>query len=453
MSNDTAQINAETGYKQELKRALSVRDMAIFGMIYMIPTAPFAIYGFLAQTSLGMVSLVYVFGMVAMLFTVLSYKDMSEEFPIAGSVYSYATRGVHPTVGFFSGWALLLDYILIPSFCYVTAGVAMHAIIPAVPSWVWIILCILINTVINYCGIEFTALANRIMLGIEVLVLVIFLVFAIIALAHGAGNGFTFKPIFDKSNFSMSFVMAAVSLAVMSFLGFDGISTLAEEAKEGPKSVGRASLYALILISVVFIVQTYVTALVWPDYNSFQNTDSAFYEIAYKVGGGFLKVVTSLTSVLAFGIACGITTQSSSSRVLFAMARDKTLPSPLAKVHKKFKTPYVAILFVCVVSIVLSVGFANSMDTIANFVNFGALTAFLVLNFSVINYFIIRKKSKQYVKYLVLPIIGFIIIGYVWLSLDHLALIVGACWLVLGAIYFFVLKLMHRNASIDESVL
>src|SRR5476649_1335387 len=160
----------EFGYKQELKRALSTRDLIIYGMIFMVPIAPFAVFGFVWNDAKGMVPLAYLVGLVGMFFTALSYATMSRAFPLAGSVYTYAQRGLHETAGFFSGWLILLDYILVPSLLYLFSAVALRPIFPAVPAWVWLTGFISFNAVANLLGIEFTARVNRYMLARELAV-------------------------------------------------------------------------------------------------------------------------------------------------------------------------------------------------------------------------------------------------------------------------------------------
>lgn len=206
------------GYKQELKRSLSFWDLIIYGLIFMVPIAPFGIYGDVVTTSKGMVALAYLIGMVGMIFTALSYARMSEAFPIAGSVYAYAGKGINQYVGFVAGWAILLDYILIPALLYVVSAQALTGMVPSIPSWVWLVLFILINTLVNYFGIEFTAKANNIILVFELIVLVIFIVVGVFAIAnHVNGAQFSFKPLYDPKYFSMHVVMSAVSIAVLSF--------------------------------------------------------------------------------------------------------------------------------------------------------------------------------------------------------------------------------------------
>src|SRR5678810_838999 len=118
------------GYTPELRRSLSLGDLVVYGLVMIVPIAPFAIFGVVFNASKGMVPLTYVVGLVAMVFTALSYREMSRAFPIAGSVYAYAGRGLSPTAGFLAGWAILLDYLLVPTLCYVVGAAALRAVMP-----------------------------------------------------------------------------------------------------------------------------------------------------------------------------------------------------------------------------------------------------------------------------------------------------------------------------------
>ena len=212
-----------------------------------------------------MVALAYVIGMVAMVFTAASYAQMVKAFPLAGSVYNYAGRGIAAPVGFLAGWAVLLDYLLVPSLLYLIAAVAMHATVSAVPVWAWLIGFVLFNTVTNLLGIRMTAAITRVMLVGEAIVLAIFLFVGVRALLDGRGRGFSWDPLFNADTFTWPLVFGAVSVAVLSFLGFDGISMLAEENRGGPGQIGRAMAAALGLAGLLFIVQTWVAALLVPD--------------------------------------------------------------------------------------------------------------------------------------------------------------------------------------------
>ncbi|MBU8877527.1 APC family permease [Bacillus sp. FJAT-29790] len=432
----------EFGYKQELKRSLTFWDLLIYGLCLMVPIAPFAIYGYVAQAASGMVALAYLIGMIGMIFTALSYARMSEAFPIAGSVYSYAQHGINELVGFFAGWIFLLDYIFVPTLIYLVAAAALSGVVPGVPMVAWIVFFIAINTVLNIVGVKITTTALRIILFLTMAVLLIFVIFGIMAVANGVnGAEFSIKPLYDSEHFSMGLVMGAVSIAVLSFLGFDAVSTLSEESKGERKAIGKAIIFSLLAVGALFITQTWIAALIYPDFNGFSNVDTAFYEVAGLAGGAWLKWTTAVTVAIAFGVADAMIFQAAISRLLFSMARDKKLPSFFAKVHPKYKTPYTSTIIVAIISLVVATLFSTQMDNLTSIVNFGALTGFMLLHISVINYFIRKKKSKDYLNHLFFPIVGLIIIGYVWISLAPLAKLIGGIWIVIGAVYMAFLKL------------
>lgn len=437
------------GYKQELKRVLTFWDLLIYGMIFMVPIAPFGVFGYISDSSNGMVALAYLIGMSGMIFSAFSYARMSEAFPIAGSVYAYAQHGINHNVGFMGGWAILLDYIMVPSLLYLVSAAALTAIFPNIPIVVWLVAFISINTVINVFGVEFTAKANKIILVLEFVVLVIFIIAGLIALKNGSGEGLTMKPLFDGSKFSLPMVMGAVSVAVLSFLGFDGISTLSEEVQGGPKVIGKATVTALLVVGCLFIIQTWIASDLGRGM-TFDNLDTAFYVIAGKAGGKWLMNLTIIATAFSWGIANALAAQAAVSRVLFSMSRDGKLPKALSKVHPKFKTPYISTIFVAIVSLIVGTFFQSQIAFLTTLVNFGALVAFLLLHISVINHYIIRNKSKSYIKHLIFPIIGFVIISYVLLGMSKDAIILGCSWFVIGLIYLFIItKVLKKSATVD----
>ncbi|MCC6147517.1 MAG: APC family permease [Anaerolineaceae bacterium] len=425
------------GYKQELRRYLSFWDLLAYGLVFMVPIAPMGIYGVVANISHGMVPLTYLIGAVAMVFTALSYWRMAQAFPIAGSVYSYTQRGMNPHIGFLAGWLILLDYILVPALVYLVAGLWLTAEITAIPFWGWILIFIVINTILNYFGIEIMAKALWVMLGIELLAFVAFTIAAIIAVANGAGAGsFTLAPFFNADKFSWDMVFAATSVAVLSFLGFDAISTLAEETKNPRKMIGKSMVAALALLAVLFMAQTWLAGLVWPDYTTFPNVDVAFFYIAQEAGGTLVRLLCLIGTVLAWGFGDGIAAQAAVSRLIYGMSRDEQLPKFLSKINPKTQSPFVAIVLVALITFPISI--ILPLDIISSLVNFGALTAFIILHLTVIYHYVIKEKrrtTKDILTYCVLPIIGLVIIGFVWFGLATEAKTLGFIWLGIGVIY------------------
>ena len=438
------------GYAQQLKRALTPRDLVVYGMIFMVPIAPFSIFGFVSHDANGMVALAYLVGMVGMLFTAMSYAAMSHAFPIAGSVYTYAQRGLHDAAGFLSGWLILLDYILIPALLYILSAVALRSLWPVVPAWIWMMGFIVFNATVNWRGIAFTARANLYLLAFELVTLALFIISGLVALygGHGAGH-LTLKPLFDPAYFNLSTVVGATSIAVLSFLGFDGISTLSEETVGGQSAVGRATLQALLLVGLMFIAQTWIAADLGAGMQ-FSSPDSAFYEISELAGGVWLKRLALTAVAISFGIANAMAAQAAVSRVLFAMARDGQLPAILARVHPRHHTPYTSTLLVTAVSIVTSLFFLNNVEDLSRLVNFGALSSFVVLHLAVINHHFVRARTGQWVRHLVCPSLGLLVILYVIVEMDATAKRFGLIWLAIGIAYYAVLtQVLKRSARIE----
>jgi amino acid transporter len=448
---------AEFGYKQELKRSLRLRDLLIYGMIFMVPIAPFAIFGVVFNASRGMVPLTYVIGFIAMLFTALSYREMSRAFPVAGSVYAYAGRGIAPWVGFLAGWAILLDYLLVPTLLYVTGAVALETVVPGVPQWLWVVIFVVFNTVVNLAGVETTAWANRVLLGGELVVLAIFIVTAIVAISKGTGGAhWSATPFFNGAEFSPNLVFAALSVAVLSFLGFDAISTQAEEVQGGSRIVGRATVGALLLVAVLFIVQTYLASLLVPGKTQFTGEDAtnqAFYQVAGLAAGHWMTVLVAVSAALAAAVANSLVAQNATARLLFSMARDRTLPRFLAHVSPRRRVPERAVVLVALVSLVLGIALAGQVEFLSTLVNVGALVSFLLLHVSVGAYYLIKRRERTYGLHFVVPLIGFAIIGYVLYNADAHAKEVGGAWLLIGIIVVVVRLLTGRSVTLtmDEN--
>lgn len=436
MDQNVTMDHQNSVYKQELKRTLKLSDLLIYGLLFLVPIAPMGVFGFVYQSSHGMIASVYLVGLIAMLFTALSYVKFSKRYPFAGSAYSYVQRAINPHVGFIAGWLLLIDYILVPCLCYYFATVWIASLIPGIPFQAWFIIFVAFNTFINIMGIDWTAKLNWVFLIIECLLLALVLILGIAFIAKGGGAGhFSLTPFYQPGFFNMGFIATAASIAVLSFLGFDGISTLSEEAHNPQKNIPRATFLVLVLAGVIFIVQCYIGALCVPDLSSV-SANTAFSAVTDAIGGHWLTVLFTFTMIIAAGLANSCVAQSAISRILFCMSRDKLMPAAFSKVHKKYQTPYIAILFVSAISIII--GCLIKLDLLVTLVNFGALTTFMILNFSVFWLFFIKEKNRNvsgFFNYIILPFIGIGVIAFVWSGLATPTKIMGVCWLAAGIIY------------------
>ena len=427
------------GYKQELKRSLSLWDLVVYGLLFMVIIAPHSIFGYVNHDSQGMAPLVYMVGFVAMVFTAFSYVQMSRRFPIAGSVYSYVQRGINPHVGFIAGWLILLDYVFVPSLLYLFVGNWCHSLIPAVPAWIWIGLFILVNTAINYKGVETTARIEFIFFIIEIGIVLVIVIGGLKFVLGGGGAGeISMAPIYQPDKVNLSFIASACSIAALNFLGFDGISTMAEETKNPEKNVGKAIIIALFVIGLVFFLQTYVVCLMEPDHTKYDQSTALFDASAAAIGEWF-RIVLLVVNILAVGVANTLNAQAACSRVLYSMSRDKLLPGFLSKVHPKFQTPYAAIVFIGLISATCAAIFEDTQLT--RLVNFGAITSFIMLNIAVFWFFFVKEGQRDLKgvwKFFICPAIGTIILSYVWSGFDWLTQVIGFIWLGIGLVIGFV---------------
>lgn len=417
-----------------LNRTLSLRDLVIYGLCMISPLCLYLVYGAVAQASYGMVPLVYVIGTLLMLFTAFSYVQYSKEVPSAGSIYSYISKGINPHVGFVSGWLILGYYIAVPGLTFALSSAWIGTLIPEVHPIIWVLILTLLNTYVNVKGLKIGVKVNMLLLGLQLFSLVAFFVLGIKFVfidGHGTG-GFSFAPLFQGEHFSFGFIATSVSIAVVGFLGLDGLSTLSEEAKNPKRNIGLAMVCTLLFIGFVYIAQGFLTGLIHPNYSNL-DPDMGLFEISKEIGGTTFFAWVIIVNVLAFGVACASGLQSSLSRILYTMSRDKLLPGFFNKIHSKYQTPVNATLFSGFVALI--VGSFVPVTVILMFINFGAISAYAMLNLSVMIYFFFKLKRRglnAIFSYLVYPLIGLFVCGFAWSGFDKTTYIVGLCWTVIG---------------------
>lgn len=429
------------GYKQELKRVLTFKDILIFGIVFLNPIAPFALYGVINTKTAGHMALAYFIGMIAMIFTAYSYGKMAAAFPVAGSTYTYTQRVIGPRAGFLTGWMMFLDYVLLPLQINIVAAIYANALVPSIPRWVWVILFTIFIAAINHFGIQATAKVDIAVALISFAALIAFTAFAVNALNNGVGVGslFSIKPIYNVETANTSLIIGGVGTAVLSFLGFDAVTTLSEESVNPSKDIGRAAVLTCIIGGVLFILQAYIGALIWPNYKTYPDVDGAFISIIDKVGGPYLVTFCSVAFIVAL-VAGGIVAQAGASRLLYGMGRDNVIPKEIfAHLNPTYKTPTYNILIMSVISIIGAL--ILSLEVASDLVCFGAFIGFMFVNISVLVHFYIRKKENSGANILwnlIFPLLGFGVCLYIWVNMSKISKIVGFSWMFLGILFIFV---------------
>lgn len=439
----TSEFIADTD-QGSLKRALGLPSLVLFGLVYMVPLTVFTTYGIVTETSGGRLPLAYIVTLIAMVFTALSYARMAAAIPVAGSAYTYTQRTFGAPVGFLAGWSLMLDYLFLPMLNYLVIGLYLNAAVPALPEWVIVLVTIAIVTVLNIVGIVSVARANLLIIAIQAVFIVVFLVLAIGKIA-GYGTVDLLAPFTgDGSAGGMNPVLAGAAILCLSFLGFDAVSTLSEEAKDARRTVPQAILIATIVSGIIFILLSYVSQLVFPS-NEFADVDSGSLDVMVAAGGTFVNALFTAAYV-AGATGSALTSQASVARILFAMGRDGILPRKVfGHVSVKYSTPVYAILVVSVISLLAIV---IDLATLASLVSFGALVAFSVVNLSVIkHYFIDLKDRSNIVLNLIAPAIGFLLTVWLWTSLSGMTLVLGLIWLAIGFVWLLVVTRGFRRPT------
>ena len=442
----TGVAGAEVAGAAKLERSLGYWDLVLYGLAYIAPFAPLSTLGFVWSESNGLIVMAYVLGAVCMYFTAQSYATMTETLPTAGSVYGFARHSLGAFPGFMAGWMILLDYLLIPAFLYVLIAVALGSLLPGIDRGVWIVSMVAMTTAVNWFGITVTSRANFIAVALQTIILVGFLILGVIALYAGKGNGaLTLKPLFDAAHFDAGKIFSATSICIMSFLGFDAVSTLAEEVEGGDRRlVGRAIIATLVLAAGFFVTVTWVLGDLLPGI-AIKDQAAAAYELAAWATGPWTAVVLAWAYAGIVGLSNALPMQVGVARVVFAMGRDRQLPSALARVHPRYHTPYMGMLVTAALSLAVALYMKNRLDDLASIVNFGALSGFLFLHVSVLAYFGVKRGSAAWVKHWLVPICGIVVVLAVFSGMSALAVKVGTTWLAVGLVYGLVLKAKHRE--------
>ncbi|MGY5031810.1 APC family permease [Streptomyces sp. 900116325] len=434
---------SSTADRATLRRTLGFRDLVVYGLLFIAPMAPVGIFGTLDAKSDGAVALVYVAATVVMGFTAFSYAQMVRVAPLAGSVFTYARKGLGEGPGFIAGWMAMLDYLLIPAVAYLFSGIAMNSLVPEVSRWVWTALAVVVTTLLNLWGVRAAARVGFAVLAMEIVVLLVFLVSAVVVLVQDGAQRGWWTPLTGDSGFSLQAVLGAVSVAVLSYLGFDAIASFAEEATGGSEKVARALLFCLALAGVLFVAQGCLAALLEPMTSADLAAEparqgSAFYDTVDFAVGTWLHDLVAVSKAIGAAFAA-LAGQAAAGRLLFAMSREQRLPSLLARIDPRSGVPRAAILIAAAVTLVAAVWAArrdDGLDHLVSVVDIGALTAFVLLHASVIGWFAVRRMDgpPSWWRHVLVPVVGAGVLIAVILSATTSAQVVGVCWLGVGLV-------------------
>jgi putrescine importer len=420
-----------------LKRILNLRDLIIYGMIILQVVGPLPTFGLLAQRSDNHAVATALLAMFPMLVTAVSYGRMARLYPTAGSAYTYVGQTFSPHLGFLIGWSMLLDYWMILLISALIPALAVHRLLPPVPLTLLAFLVIVAMTGLNLRGMRTTLRANQLLLIAASLAVLAFLFCGVAYLVGHTGwqSVLTTAPLYDRHTFRSSALMAGISLAAITYIGFDGLTTLAEDSIDPKRDMVRAPVIVVLITGLLCAVELYFMQAVIPDWHVV-DPNTAYLDVMRIVGGSSLFLIFLVVMSLSqFG--SGLSVQASVARLLYGMGRDNALPRALfGYLSPARRHPARNILFVGVLAYVGT--FFISFEQACDFLNFGAFLGFMGVNLSAAWRYYCRPPvdhKRQFLWDLLIPLSGFFGCLLFWLGLPLHAKYFGGAWLLLGLIY------------------
>ena len=418
-----------------MKRSLTLWDLILYGVVVIQPVAPMSVFGVLSNRGHGHVVTTILVAMVGMLFTAFSYGRMARVYPSAGSAFTYVGQEINPVLGYVTGWSMVMDYMLNPMICIVWCSQQAHVFAPGVPYWGWAIFFALVLTVLNIQGVKTSARVNAGLAVAMGAVIVVFFVAAaryIFGVPHDGASFFT-RPFYDPTLFDFRAVLGGTSIAVLTYIGFDGISTLSEEAENPRRNILVATVLTCLVIGILSAFEVYAAQLIWPASQPFPNEDTAFVSVAQRAWPPLFAVVGFTLLVANFGSALGA--QIGAARLLYGMGRSNALPkSFFGAVDARHRIPRNNVIFVgacgLAAALLVTVGmFSYGLG--AEMLNFGALLAFMGVNAAAIVHYYFRQSERTLLN-LLPPLAGFVICFALWLGLSRPAKVAGIIWMAAG---------------------
>lgn len=421
-----------------LRRTLTLWDLILYGVIVIQPVAPMSVFGVLSNRGHGHVVTTILIAMIAMLFTAISYGRMARAYPSAGSAFTYVGQEINPALGYVTGWSMVMDYMLNPMICIIWCSQQAHVFADKIPYWGWAIFFAVLFTGLNIQGVKTSARVNAgLAAGMGLVIAIFFVAAARYIFGHGhEGAGFFTRPFYDPQSWNGSAVVAATSIAVLTYIGFDGISTLSEEAENPRRNILLATVLTCLIIGILSAVEVYAAQLIWPVSQPYPNVDTAFTFVAQRAWAPLFAIVGFTLLVANFGSGMGA--QLGAARLLYGMGRSSALPkSFFGAVDPKRHVPRNNVLFVGTLALAGAfllpavAGAATGYELGANLLNFGALIAFMGVNAAAFVRYFLREQNKSFLNFLT-PLLGFVICLVLWWNLSTKARIFGAVWMAVG---------------------
>jgi putrescine importer len=433
-----------------LRRSLTLWDLVFYGIVLIQPVAPMGIFGVVSQEARGHVITTILIGMFAMLLTALSYGRMARAYPSAGSAFTYVGQELHPSLGYVTGWSMVMDYVLNPMICTIYCSKVAMNFLPGIPYPLWVAVFATAFTMLNLRGVKASARTNEV-LAVAMFIVVVLFVAAAIRYLTGVSLGASdlTRPFYDPATFSLPAVLTGASIACLTYIGFDGISTLSEEVENPRRNILLATVLTCVITGILASVLVYLAQLVWGSWTGFPDVDTAFVHVSGKAGGAWLFALVNLTLLVA-NLGSGTGAHLGAARLLYGMGRSDALPRRFfGAVDARHNIPRNNVLLVGVLA--FAGGLLLTYQLGAEMLNFGAFIAFMGVNLAAFMRYWVRSDDRRITNFL-LPMLGFLVCLYLWLSLRWPAKIAGGIWLAAGVLYGAIKTRGFRDRTISFDI-
>ncbi|HUX96685.1 MAG TPA: APC family permease [Bacteroidales bacterium] len=456
MGNELADTTIRNnGEAPHLKRVLGLWDLVFYGIVLNQPVAAVGLFGLVSQISKGHMVTTLLLSMIAMSLTAISYGRMAAIFPSAGSAFTYVGRGLNPHAGFLAGWVMVLCYLIIPIINTVYGVLSIMRLFPSIPYNLGVIVFIIFISSFNLLGVRSSMKANKFMLYIMLIIITAFVVLAVKYIASTLGwNGLLdSSAIINKPSFKISSIAGGTALVALTYVGFDGITTLAEDVKNPSRNILLAIIIVCVFTGLFSALQMYLAQLsaktMWltsaadssiPFYDRIpsEHIETAFMTVCARVGGAALFNAMTITMFIAC-LGSGMAGQLGAARLLYGMGRENVLPRKFfSHLGTKNNNPVYNIILIGILSVTGAL-LLNYQKT-AELINFAALVAFMGVNIAAINQFWFKSPpdKRNFLRDFLIPAAGFTFCLWIWISLPGNPKIIGGIWLIAGIIYLFL---------------
>ena len=359
--------------------------------------------------------------LIACICAATAIGQLAKLFPSAGGMYTYAARSLGPWAGFLVAWLFILFEPLVAPFLYLEFGWAMSDVFSNEVGWhytgqwwIWVLLMTVIVFLLTYRDIRLSTTAGVILGAFEI---VIFAALALWMLFSNAGdlNLQPFNPTHAQGDWSG--VFKGMVFAILAFIGFEAAAPLGEEAKHPRRTVPRAVVGSAIAIGLFYVLCSYA----WVFGAGFDNfvkqatTNPDPWRSLAKVfwGTGWVLVFLAICNSIAANSNAAV---NAATRVFYSLARNGLAPRPLAHTHPRFKTPHVAIIWMSIIALVISISFGWKWGPLTGFFMIATMAVpvvilvyMLVSAGCIVHYLGPRRQEFNVLLHAILPIGGIVL--------------------------------------------